>query len=75
MKADIEDYLAFVSKVTSSSAHPIKVLEYTDITLSHTWKITASQLLLSKHIIPYYHSIVDTCVDKLMVLRNQLNAL
>jgi len=75
VKADIEDYLASVSKATPPSTPPTKTLEYTDIPLSQIRKVTASRLLLSKQTIPHYYLTVDTCVDKLMVLRNQLNAL
>lgn len=75
VKADIEDYLASVSKATPPSAPPTKELEYTDIPLSQIRKVTASRLLLSKQTIPHYYLTVDTCVDKLTELRNQLNAL
>ena len=71
---DIEDYLASASKATPPSAAPTKTLEYTDIPLSQIRKVTASRLLLSKQTIPHYYLTVDTCVDKLMELRNQLNA-
>ncbi|KAI0501378.1 hypothetical protein KFK09_016323 [Dendrobium nobile] len=37
--------------------------------------VTASRLLLSKQTIPHYYLTVDTCVDKLMQLRGELNAL
>ena len=74
VKTDIEDYLASTSKATPPSATPTKTLEYTDIPLSQIRKVTASRLLLSKQTIPHYYLTVDTCVDKLMELRNQLNA-
>lgn len=74
VKADIEDYLASVSKAAPPSAAPTKMLEYTDIPLSQIRKVTASRLLLSKQTIPHYYLTVDTCVDKLMELRKQLNA-
>ncbi|XP_039049303.1 dihydrolipoyllysine-residue acetyltransferase component 2 of pyruvate dehydrogenase complex, mitochondrial-like [Hibiscus syriacus] len=38
-------------------------------------KVTASRLLFSKQTIPHYYLTVDTCVDKLMDLRSQLNSL
>lgn len=75
VKADIEDYLASVSKATPPSASPTKELDYTDIPLSQIRKVTASRLLLSKQTIPHYYLTVDTCVDKLTELRNRLNAL
>ncbi|KAF5188908.1 Dihydrolipoyllysine-residue acetyltransferase component of pyruvate dehydrogenase complex [Thalictrum thalictroides] len=79
VKADIEDYLASGEK----SATPSKVkdttrtetLDYTDLPHSQIRKITASRLLLSKQTIPHYYLTVDTCVDKLMDLRKQLNSL
>lgn len=74
VKADIEDYLASISKATPPSAPPTKELEYTDIPVSQIRKVTASRLLLSKQTIPHYYLTVDTCVDKLTELRNQLNA-
>ena len=74
VNTNIEDYLDFASKATSPSTTPTKILEYTDIPLSQIRKVTASRLLLSKRTIPHYYLTVDTCVDKLMELRNQLNA-
>lgn len=74
VKADIEDYLASISKATPPSAPPTKELEYTDIPVSQIRKVTASRLVLSKQTIPHYYLTVDTCVDKLTELRNQLNA-
>ncbi|KAK6128046.1 hypothetical protein DH2020_038210 [Rehmannia glutinosa] len=38
-------------------------------------KVTALRLLQSKQTIPHYYLTVDTCVDKLMELRSQLNSL
>ncbi|KAL6003597.1 hypothetical protein ACLOJK_023830 [Asimina triloba] len=61
---------AQVSKGTTSTT-----LDYTDIPLSQIRKVTASRLLLSKQSIPHYYLTVDTCVDKLMVLRSELNSL
>ncbi|KAL7140340.1 hypothetical protein ABFS83_09G114300 [Erythranthe nasuta] len=79
VKADIEDYLASHSKevlkapkVDSTTSSP---LDYTDIPHSQIRKVTASRLLQSKQTIPHYYLTVDTCVDKLMELRSQLNAL
>ncbi|KAJ4898075.1 Dihydrolipoyllysine-residue acetyltransferase component 2 of pyruvate dehydrogenase complex [Raphanus sativus] len=37
-------------------------------------KVTASRLAFSKQTIPHYYLTVDTCVDKLMGLRSQLNS-
>uniref|UniRef100_A0A5B7AQK5 Acetyltransferase component of pyruvate dehydrogenase complex n=1 Tax=Davidia involucrata TaxID=16924 RepID=A0A5B7AQK5_DAVIN len=80
VKADIEDYLASQGKEVSTAAHKIDTktaasLDYTDIPHSQIRKITASRLLLSKQTIPHYYLTVDTCVDKLMDLRSQLNSL
>lgn len=73
VKADIEDYLASSARPTKPSVPPT-TLDYTDIPISQIRKITASRLLLSKQTIPHYYLTVDTRVDKLMELRNHLNA-
>ncbi|XP_004146813.1 dihydrolipoyllysine-residue acetyltransferase component 2 of pyruvate dehydrogenase complex, mitochondrial isoform X2 [Cucumis sativus] len=78
VKADIEDYLA--SRGKESTAPKAKdaagaPLDYSDLPHTQIRKITASRLLFSKQTIPHYYLTVDTCVDKLMDLRNQLNAL
>lgn len=79
VKGDIDDYLASGAKEVSapSKAKPAAdaALDYTDIPVSQIRKITASRLLLSKQTIPHYYLTVDTCVDKLMSLRTQLNSL
>lgn len=79
VKGDIDDYLASGAKEVSapSKAKPATdaALDYTDIPVSQIRKITASRLLLSKQTIPHYYLTVDTCVDKLMSLRTQLNSL
>ncbi|KAJ6696316.1 DIHYDROLIPOAMIDE ACETYLTRANSFERASE COMPONENT OF PYRUVATE DEHYDROGENASE COMPLEX [Salix koriyanagi] len=80
VKADIEDYLASRGKeapatksVTKDTSAP--ALDYVDIPHSQIRKVTASRLLFSKQTIPHYYLTVDTCVDKLMGLRSQLNLL
>ncbi|KAF9685159.1 hypothetical protein SADUNF_Sadunf03G0025400 [Salix dunnii] len=80
LKADIEDYLASRGKeapatksVTKDTSAP--ALDYVDIPHSQIRKVTASRLLFSKQTIPHYYLTVDTCVDKLMGLRSQLNSL
>ncbi|GLU14303.1 hypothetical protein SLE2022_308800 [Rubroshorea leprosula] len=80
IKADIEDYLASRGKEVSAPVHKAKdtvpaALDYVDIPHSQIRKITASRLLFSKQTIPHYYLTVDTCVDKLMDLRSQLNSL
>ncbi|XP_042485429.1 dihydrolipoyllysine-residue acetyltransferase component 3 of pyruvate dehydrogenase complex, mitochondrial-like [Macadamia integrifolia] len=83
VKADIEDYLASSKKGVPTPVSKAKDttiagdLDYSDIPHSQIRKlnITASRLLLSKQTIPYYYLSVDTCVDKLMDLRSQLNSL
>lgn len=80
VKADIEEYLASRGKEVSAAAPSAKAgtpaaLDYTDIPHSQIRKITASRLLFSKQNIPHYYLTVDTCVDKLMDLRSQLNSL
>ncbi|OWM72110.1 hypothetical protein CDL15_Pgr017993 [Punica granatum] len=80
VKADVEDYLASRGKEVPAGAPKTKVgaapdLDYTDIPHSQIRKITASRLLFSKQTIPHYYLTVDTCVDRLMELRSQLNQL
>jgi pyruvate dehydrogenase E2 component (dihydrolipoamide acetyltransferase) len=80
VKADIEEYLASHGKEVSAAPPTAKAatpaaLDYTDIPHSQIRKITASRLLFSKQTIPHYYLTVDTCVDKLIDLRSQLNSL
>ncbi|XP_073317811.1 dihydrolipoyllysine-residue acetyltransferase component 2 of pyruvate dehydrogenase complex, mitochondrial-like isoform X1 [Primulina huaijiensis] len=79
VKADIEDYLASHGKEVLQARKLDKTisgdLDFTDIPHTQIRKITASRLLQSKQTIPHYYLTVDTCVDKLMELRGQLNAL
>nr|AJI44066.1 dihydrolipoyllysine-residue acetyltransferase [Paeonia suffruticosa] len=81
VKADIEDYLASGAKGVSATPPKAKdattaaALDYTDLPHTQIRKVTASRLLLSKQTIPHYYLTVDTCVDKLMDLRGQLNSL
>ncbi|GAB2269211.1 hypothetical protein Dimus_004140 [Dionaea muscipula] len=78
VKADIEDYLASRGKeapATAVKSSEATSLDYTDIPHTQIRKITAARLLLSKQTIPHYYLTVDTRVDKLMELRNQLNSL
>ncbi|KAK9281868.1 hypothetical protein L1049_004775 [Liquidambar formosana] len=81
VKADIEEYLASRGKEVSATTSKAKdsttaaALDYTDLPHTQIRKVTASRLLLSKQTIPHYYLTVDTCVDKLMDLRSQLNSL
>ncbi|XP_004510415.1 dihydrolipoyllysine-residue acetyltransferase component 2 of pyruvate dehydrogenase complex, mitochondrial-like [Cicer arietinum] len=79
VKGDIDDYLASGAKEASAPSKAKAAtgasLDYTDIPVSQIRKVTASRLLLSKQTIPHYYLTVDTCVDKLMSLRTQLNSL
>ncbi|XP_047315659.1 dihydrolipoyllysine-residue acetyltransferase component 3 of pyruvate dehydrogenase complex, mitochondrial-like [Impatiens glandulifera] len=79
IKADIEEYLASRGKEAPKTAPKVgtaaAALDFTDLPISQIRKITASRLLLSKQTIPHYYLTVDTCVDKLMDLRSQLNTL
>ncbi|CAN4084273.1 unnamed protein product [Withania somnifera] len=76
VKADIDDYLASRRKEAPAAAPKAETsLDYTDIPIAQIRKVTASRLLLSKQTIPHYYLTVDTCVDKLMELRSQLNKL
>ncbi|CAN1168647.1 Dihydrolipoyllysine-residue acetyltransferase component 2 of pyruvate dehydrogenase complex, mitochondrial [Linum perenne] len=82
VKADIDDYLASRGKEASATATTAKTkgvsdaaLDYVDIPHTQIRKVTAARLLLSKQTVPHYYLTVDTCVDKLMELRSQLNSL
>ncbi|KAL9224955.1 hypothetical protein vseg_000930 [Gypsophila vaccaria] len=78
LKADIEDFLASRGKESAAPARKVTEglgLDYSDLPHSQIRKVTASRLLLSKQTIPHYYLTVDTCVDKLMELRSQLNSL
>ncbi|KAG8380114.1 hypothetical protein BUALT_Bualt07G0160000 [Buddleja alternifolia] len=79
VKADIEDYLASrgkeVSQAPSADTTTSAALDYTNIPHTQIRKVTAARLLQSKQTIPHYYLTVDTCVDKLMELRSQLNSL
>eukprot|EP00262_Sarcandra_glabra_P000632 TRINITY_DN1076_c1_g2_i1.p1 TRINITY_DN1076_c1_g2~~TRINITY_DN1076_c1_g2_i1.p1 ORF type:complete len:441 (-),score=90.65 TRINITY_DN1076_c1_g2_i1:372-1613(-) len=77
LKADIEEYLASNAKEISMpiSKDTTQTLDYSDLPHSQIRKVTASRLLLAKQSIPHYYLTVDTCVDKLMDLRSQLNSL
>lgn len=75
VKADIEDYLASYGKEATTPFFKAATLDYTDLPHTQIRKVTASRLLLSKQTIPHYYLTVDTCVDKLMELRSQLNTL
>ncbi|OAY80145.1 Dihydrolipoyllysine-residue acetyltransferase component 3 of pyruvate dehydrogenase complex, mitochondrial [Ananas comosus] len=76
VKADVEEYLASRAKGAEvpKTVAP-QGLDYVDISNSQIRKVTASRLLLSKQTIPHYYLTVDTRVDKLMELRQQLNSL
>ncbi|KAJ0264007.1 Dihydrolipoyllysine-residue acetyltransferase component 2 of pyruvate dehydrogenase complex [Hirschfeldia incana] len=79
VKADVEEFLASRGKETTtkpskSTDSKAAALDYVDIPHTQIRKVTASRLAFSKQTIPHYYLTVDTCVDKLMGLRSQLNA-
>ncbi|CAE5960192.1 unnamed protein product [Arabidopsis arenosa] len=79
VKADIDEYLASsgkgaTAKPSKSTDSKAPALDYVDIPHSQIRKVTASRLAFSKQTIPHYYLTVDTCVDKLMGLRSQLNS-
>ncbi|KAL1218938.1 Dihydrolipoyllysine-residue acetyltransferase component 3 of pyruvate dehydrogenase complex [Cardamine amara subsp. amara] len=79
VKADIDEYLASggkeaTAKPSKSTGSKVPALDYVDIPHSQIRKVTASRLAFSKQTIPHYYLTVDTCVDKLMGLRSQLNS-
>ncbi|KAH0880892.1 hypothetical protein HID58_068286 [Brassica napus] len=69
VKADVEEFLA--SRGQETTAKPSKP---TDSKVPALDYVTASRLAFSKQTIPHYYLTVDTCVDKLMGLRSQLNS-
>ncbi|KAH0934204.1 hypothetical protein HID58_011321 [Brassica napus] len=69
VKADVEEFLASRGKETT--AKPSKP---TDSKVPALDYVTASRLAFSKRTIPHYYLTVDTCVDKMMGLRSQLNS-
>ncbi|KAJ0249326.1 Dihydrolipoyllysine-residue acetyltransferase component 2 of pyruvate dehydrogenase complex [Hirschfeldia incana] len=79
VKADVEDFLASRGKETTAKPSKptdskVPALDYVDIPHTQIRKVTASRLAFSKQTIPHYYLTVDTCVDKLMGLRSQLNS-
>ncbi|KAF8096623.1 hypothetical protein N665_0305s0045 [Sinapis alba] len=79
VKADVEEFLASRGKETTAkpskpSDSKVPALDYVDIPHTQIRKVTASRLAFSKQTIPHYYLTVDTCVDKLMGLRSQLNS-
>ncbi|KAL1212062.1 Dihydrolipoyllysine-residue acetyltransferase component 2 of pyruvate dehydrogenase complex [Cardamine amara subsp. amara] len=79
VKADVEEFLASGSKETTaktskSTDSKVPALDYVDIPHTQIRKVTASRLAFSKQTIPHYYLTVDTCVDKMMGLRSQLNS-
>ncbi|XP_010465268.1 PREDICTED: dihydrolipoyllysine-residue acetyltransferase component 2 of pyruvate dehydrogenase complex, mitochondrial [Camelina sativa] len=78
VKADVEDFLASGGKETTAKPSKrtdskVPDLDYVDIPHTQIRKVTASRLAFSKQTIPHYYLTVDTCVDKMMGLRSQLN--
>ncbi|KAL0900161.1 hypothetical protein Bca101_084122 [Brassica carinata] len=86
VKADVEEFLASRGKETTAKPSKptdskVPALDYVDIPHTQIRKakylynlVTASRLAFSKQTIPHYYLTVDTCVDKLMGLRSQLNS-
>ena len=66
-----------VSKLTRDMALQITSVQsddYSDIPNSQIRRITAKRLLESKQTVPHYYLTIDCRVDKLVQLRQQLNA-
>ncbi|ESQ48601.1 hypothetical protein EUTSA_v10020481mg [Eutrema salsugineum] len=79
VKADVEEFLASRGKETTAKPSKltdskVPALDYVDIPHTQIRKVTASRLAFSKQTIPHYYLTVDTCVDKMMGLRSQLNS-
>ncbi|CAF1704417.1 unnamed protein product [Brassica napus] len=84
VKADVEEFLASRGKETTAKPSKptdskVPALDYVDIPhtqirKANTYTVTASRLAFSKQTIPHYYLTVDTCVDKMMGLRSQLNS-
>lgn len=89
VKADIEDFVAKgpapaaaaeakpdAKPDAKAAAPPPKVEgDYTDIPNSQIRKVTAKRLQLSKSTVPHFYLTIDCKVDKLIVLRAELNAI
>ncbi|KAL2653320.1 hypothetical protein R1flu_021448 [Riccia fluitans] len=83
IKADVEDYLASgpaPSTRDAAAAAPspaaqaaLADVDYTDLPNNQIKRVTARRLLQSKQTIPHYYLSLDTRVDKLLALREQLN--
>ncbi|BBM98198.1 pyruvate dehydrogenase E2 component (dihydrolipoyllysine-residue acetyltransferase) [Marchantia polymorpha subsp. ruderalis] len=89
VKADVEDYLATgpapakretqagttaaVPATTRQAEGVLGDVDYTDIPNNQIKRVTARRLLQSKQTIPHYYLSLDTRVDKLLALREQLN--
>ncbi|RZC53831.1 hypothetical protein C5167_012686 [Papaver somniferum] len=75
VKDDIDDYLASKASAPKDKATTqASNLDHTELPHTQITKITASHLLQSKQTIPHYYLTVDSCVDKLIELRSQLNS-
>ncbi|CAN7001526.1 unnamed protein product [Brassica rapa subsp. trilocularis] len=87
VKADVEEFLASRGKETTAKPSKptdskVPALDYVDIPHTQIRKantyttlyLDSSRLAFSKQTIPHYYLTVDTCVDKLMGLRSQLNS-
>ncbi|KAF3543200.1 hypothetical protein DY000_02004160, partial [Brassica cretica] len=84
VKADVEEFLASRGKETTAKPSKptdskVPALDYVDIPhtqirKANTYTVTASRLAFSKQTIPHYYLTVDTCVDKMMGLRSQMNS-
>ncbi|KAG5405751.1 hypothetical protein IGI04_011870 [Brassica rapa subsp. trilocularis] len=86
VKADVEEFLGNITPLlfpllTLSSWSFLSILTvftqslfliHLPVTQLHV--VTASRLAFSKQTIPHYYLTVDTCVDKMMGLRSQLNS-
>ncbi|KAL3685100.1 hypothetical protein R1sor_003122 [Riccia sorocarpa] len=83
IKADVEDYLASgpapskaeaPAAASATTSQPVlSDVNYTDIPNNQIKRVTARRLLQSKQTIPHYYLSLDTRVDKLLSLREQLN--
>ncbi|KAJ7551544.1 hypothetical protein O6H91_06G019800 [Diphasiastrum complanatum] len=65
---------ADAQKLPGPSSSPSQTSDYTDIPVTQIRRVIAQRLLLSKQTIPHYYLTVDAKVDKLVVLRMELNS-
>lgn len=72
--ADVREYEAPPAVAAAPSLAREAGATYADLPISNIRKVTASRLLESKQTIPHYYLTIEARVDKLLKLREELNA-